>query len=81
MPHLDEDQQQRARQWLRDKHALAACPGCDRNAWFIGDIVVAPTMINGTVPNDRHGSPMLQVVCERCSYITFYAAAPMGLLV
>jgi hypothetical protein len=75
MPKLDIEQEQRARQWLRERHALAACPGCERSAWSFGEIVIAPT------PTDEPGSPMLQVVCHHCSFITFYAAAPMGLTV
>ena len=78
---LDDHKVEKLNNWLKSKKVKWRCSSCGHSDWGAGDIVSVPKFdsFSGIVIGGET-IPMIQLICNNCAYIRFYAAIPMGLL-
>ena len=71
---LSHEQVHKLEQWWDSTGVARKCPMCGHVQWEAGEIV-SGTDVSG------QGSvlPMVQVICQNCSYVMMFAAMPIGL--
>lgn len=59
----------------------SGCPMCDHRSWTIGDeLVAAPaTSLEGGIAIGGPFVPMVQVICQRCGFVSHHAAGALGI--
>jgi len=82
---LTDDQKRKAAGWLNSKKSMlgngGACPHCGQSRWAIVDLVVTTPMAGNSIQLGGGSTvPMVQVACETCGLVQFFAARPMGIL-
>jgi hypothetical protein len=84
MPVTDEHVQ-KVEEWMRSKGVSGACSACGNISWKVYDIVVAPVVTGGpeidlgTRDKPKQMVPMVQIICENCAHVTFFAARQIGI--
>ncbi|HKP51751.1 MAG TPA: hypothetical protein VJ183_03770 [Chloroflexia bacterium] len=77
---LDQAQQRLLIEWMERKKISTQCPACDTSHdWLPGDIVAAPVFKPGGLHLGSDLTPMVEIICDNCGYVRFFAAAPIGL--
>ncbi|MCF8336597.1 MAG: hypothetical protein K9I74_01310 [Bacteroidales bacterium] len=78
---LDEEKTQKVKEYLDDNAGNFSCPICDSNNWQIGDMVSPPNMNSkGQINMGGDSLPLVEVICNKCYHVEFFAAKPMGVL-
>ena len=71
---LTHEQVHKLKQWWDSTGVERRCPMCGHGQWEAGEIISG---------NDVSGQgsvlPMVQVICQNCSYVMMFAAMPIGL--
>jgi hypothetical protein len=77
---INETQQEKLFEWLSEKGVRDTCPACGCEARRVGDIIAPPPMPHGggTVVGGP-SFPLVQVICENCSFVMHFASTPIGL--
>lgn len=78
---LSPDQLKVFLSWLNAK-VDPRCPGCGKNAWSVGDIIVPHILVGGKVNLEGSSaavSPMVQVICQNCAYVRLFSATLVGI--
>jgi hypothetical protein len=71
---LSHEQVHKPEQWWDSTGVERKCPMCGHGQWEAGEI------ISGTdVSGQGSVLPMVQVICQYCSYVMIFAAMPIGL--
>lgn len=66
--------------WMESKHISTQCPACNTpHQWSPGDIVAAPVIKPGGMHIGTEVTPMVEIICDNCGHVRFFAAAPIGL--
>jgi hypothetical protein len=74
----------KVREWLAQKQLSPACPTCGKDDWQVHDLVL-PTPIEGTAwsggvkAKAQGGVVFVPVICNYCSAVRWFVAAPLGL--
>lgn len=77
---LDQAQQLLLVEWMARKNIRTDCPACNApHQWSPGDIVAAPVFKPGGMHIGSEVTPMVEIICDNCGHIRFFAAAPIGL--
>ncbi len=78
---IDESKQQKVKDFLDQNTGRFSCPICDSKSWQIGELVSPPSMNNqGQINMGGGGIPLVEVICNKCYHVEFFAARPMGVL-
>jgi predicted nucleic-acid-binding Zn-ribbon protein len=71
---LSHEQVHKLEQWWDSTGVDRKCPRCGHGQWEAGEI------ISGTdISGEGNVLPMVQVVCQNCSYVIMFAAMPIGI--
>ena len=71
---LTHEQVNKLEQWWDSTGVERKCAMCGHGQWEAGEI------ISGTdVSGQGSVLPMVQVICQNCSYVMMFAAMPIGL--
>ena len=77
---LDQAQQRLLVEWMERKKVSTQCPACGTSHdWSPGDIVAAPVFKPGGLHLGGGLTPMVEIICNNCGHISFFAATPIGL--
>lgn len=77
---LDPTQQRVLVEWLDQKQVQPQCPACGtQHDWSPGDIVAAPVYKPGGLHLGSELTPLVEVICNYCGHVRFFAATPIGL--
>ena len=71
---LTHEQVHKLKQWWDSTGVERRCPMCGHGQWEAGEIISG---------NDVTGQgsvlPMVQLICQNCSYVMMFGAMPIGL--
>lgn len=73
-------QQQKLVVWMSSKGVKLTCAACGTpDSWSPGDIVASGLMKPGGLHINGSVTPMLEIICDNCAHVTYFAAEPMGI--
>jgi hypothetical protein len=77
---IDKSQQEELFAQLRANGVREDCPACGSLLRRVGDIVAPPaTPDGGGTVLGGPSFPLVQLICEQCSYVMHFAATPLGI--
>ena len=71
---LSDEQVNKLEQWWNSVGVDRTCPMCGNGQWDAGEIISG-----SDVSGEGNVLPMVQVICQNCSYVMMFAAMPIGL--
>jgi predicted nucleic-acid-binding Zn-ribbon protein len=71
---LNDEQVNKLEQWWDSAGVDRTCPMCGNGQWDTGEIISG-----SDVSGEGNVLPMVQVICQNCSYVMMFAAMPIGL--
>ncbi len=71
---LTHEQVHKLEQWWDSAGVERKCPMCGHGQWEAGEIISG-----SDVSGQGSVLPMVQVICQNCSYVMMFAAMPIGL--
>ena len=71
---LSHEQVHKLEQWWDSSEEDRKCPICGNGQWEAGEIISG-----SDVSGEGNVLPMVQVICQNCSYVMMFAAMPIGL--
>jgi predicted nucleic-acid-binding Zn-ribbon protein len=60
--------------WMKAHNAANPCPMCGSKHWGTGEIISAAVMQGKNTVLGGPSIPMVQVICDNCSYVALFAA-------
>lgn len=76
---LTQDQQQTIQSWINRHNPNFSCSCCGSHDFSLGEIIAPPTMQNGNINMGGQTVPMIQVICNRCAYVSLFASVLIGI--
>jgi predicted nucleic-acid-binding Zn-ribbon protein len=71
---LSDEQVNKLEQWWDSAGVDRTCPMCGNGHWDAGEIISG-----SDVSGEGNVLPMVQVICQNCSYVMLFAAMPIEL--